>query len=74
MVAPDLPINLPTSLAAIWVVKVADLDILLELVKEPSRAEQNENDEVRLTEASSRSRYFSELRCDFRIGLASKSF
>lgn len=48
MVAPDLPINLPTSLAAIWVVKVADLDILLELVKEPSRAEQNENDEIRI--------------------------
>ena len=48
MVAPDLPINLPTSLAAIWVVKVADLDILLELVKEPSRAEQNESDEIRI--------------------------
>lgn len=48
MVAPDLPINLPTSLAAIWVVKVADLDILLEVVKEPSRAEQNENDEIRI--------------------------
>ena len=59
MVAPDLPINLPTSLAAIWVVKVADLDILLELVKEPSRAEQNENDEIRINGSEFRNKILS---------------